>query len=428
MSSDSIVPPTADPVPPRIAPPRHHRWLRRLALGLAVLTVVLLVSHLVWSLAASAQLRDARATAKSVGLTINATLPPPCADEANAALRYLRAYTRFSLHTFGSSSVELDPRLEDLLSRGSTRQERAELARTEGASALALLDHDDFIRAWVLLAEGARLKECRFPATVYAADAMARYWLARHLVLLGALRAQLLTAAGRPQEAADLIADLLLMLGHLDDDTWFLGPAWGSDLSRTVMLCLRDGLADGSLAKADLVRCTRILADRVTDPNRLQKLLRDDYAQRWEPLFRSFTTAQSLGFKWDLTGALWSLKPYRDTDEAAVVLFLANCLQNPALLNAEEDHPDVPRRGLIAPNLPAKYRYCVEQWAIDDQLKATALLALRVAAGETPVAPSGITMEHGNDGAWTISPWVDQEAITSTSAKVLVPWRVPPRR
>lgn len=435
--------PETTPQPSASATPRR-RWPRRLALGVAITMCLLLASHLIWYLVASAELTEARAAATAAGLSQDAAtvIPPPCADADNAALPYQQAYGLLTLggkpYVPERSGGELDPRLAKLLDRLQSDKDRESVIATDAAATLQLLDHGDFARAWRLVAEGARLPRCRFDNRYEAGAAMTlpQLRMIRDIARLGGLRARLLAASGRPQEAADQLADLLWMLRqHRRDEPVLISLLVSLSAEGLVLADLRRAVEDRQLAGAGLARCSLALDDeqRATV---WRQCLQGEFTLFGMWGFRSITdgsvSAQQLcsvnpglghAVLWRLYGS-WCSAPLRAGDEALYIRLFTDLLTG-RLPPGEIPAPSRwhPLTSLIFP----AFGMAPRTLAMNTRLVATAQLALSAAAGQPPAAQPGIAVERGTDGSWLISPGVDADS-GSTGKKLLVPWRVPADR
>lgn len=435
--------PTQQPSATAIATPRR-RWPRRLALGVAITIFLLLAAHLIWYLVASADLTEARAAATAAGLSQDpaAVIPPPCADADNAALPYQQAYGLLTLggrpYVPGQSDGGLDPRLEKLLERLHADKDRESVITTDAATTLQLLNHEDFARAWRLVAEGARLPRCRFDNRYEggAAILLPQLNMLRRLAQLGGLRARLLAASGRPQEAADQLADLLWMLRqHRRDEPFLISLLTSLSAEGLVLADLRHSVEAGHLAGADLARCNLALDD-AQRATAWRQVLQGEFTLLGMWAFRSISDGsasadQLVGVNpgagvtvlWRIYGS-WCGAPLRAGDEARYIRLFTD-LHTGRLPPGEVPVTSRwhPLTSMLFPTLGMIQRTL----AVNARLVTTAQLALRATTGQTPAAQPGITVEHSADGSWLISPSIDADS-GSSAKKLLVPWRVPARR
>lgn len=420
-------------------PPRR-RWPRRLALAAAITLVALLAGHLVWYMLASAELTRARAAAASAGLSQDpaVVIPPPCTDADNAALRYQQAYGLLTLggmpYVSEQSAGELDPRLAALLEPMTSEKAWESAIAADAAAALRLLDHEDFARAWRLVAEGARLPRCRFACRYEAGAAMRmpQVGLVRKIAQLGSLRARLLAVSGRGQEAADQFADLLWMLRqYRRDEPVLIGLLVSISAENLVLGHLRRALEDGQLAGADLVRSGLALDDAQRAAG-WDRVLQGEVALFGTWAFRNIDSGAVPATTFEADpgpGARsfygsWLAAPLRAGDEACYLRLFTD-MKTGRLQPGQEAaisawHPLTrmltPAFSLVQHNLTMNVRLC-----------AAAELALGAAAGGTPTKQPGIVVERDVDGGWLISPSVDFDP-GNLGRKTLAPWRVPAPR
>lgn len=431
----------ADPQNPT-APPRHRRWPRRLALGTAITLAILFAGHLTWYLLASAELDRARAAASAAGLSQDAAtvIPPPCADADNAALRYQHAIGLLTLggepYFPGRSAGRLDPRLQALLQQDQRhppdRKEQAEPLVAQAAATLQVLDHEDFSRAWRLVAEGARLPRCRFDLEYGRGGAMPlpHLGLLRQLGYLGSLRARLLAASGRSQEAADQFADLLWMLRqHRQEAPLQADMLLSLHVEDRVLAHLRLALQAGQLAGADTGRCRLALADQ----QRAQlwpRILAGEVALIGTWAFRHVTdgfkpyyfAGMDSGLVADLTWSLydsWCGAPARAADEADYLRLCTGLVTGglqPGTIATTDRWP-------LTRMLTGMSGVVHRRLLVADRRAAAAALALLAQAALEPKARTGVAVEHCADGSWLITPSVGDDPRFPREA--LAPWRVP---
>lgn len=433
MNQDPAMPSPA----PAVRMPRR-RWWRRLALGSAITLVVLLCIHLIWYVTARADLTQARAASAAAGLTEDPAqvIPPPCADADNAALCYQRAYGLLTLggepYVPGRSAGRLDPRIDALLGRMVGKGTES-LIVSDGAAVLALLDHEDFRRAWQLVAEGARLPRCRFDNDWSAGPALRlpQLEMLNHFGRLGSLRARLLATQGRAQEAADQFADLLWMARQYCEEPVFLTLLCSQGMESVVLDNLRQALEQPAFAAVDLQRMQSALSagQRAAEWKRaLQgefalfgcKTFHDPATFQIDQLL-ALSNGESPAFWWFY--ASWLGAPLRANDEAAYHRWFA----------AKYHAPQSP-----APDLGANWRHSLTEWLVrglnllhDAQDLASeradaALLALHAASGGTPMTTATLDVERGKKGGWIISHKV-KPGRKDSQQKKLQPWHIPSR-
>ena len=431
MNQDPAMPSPA----PAVRMPRR-RWWRRFALGSAITLVVLLCIHLIWYVTARADLVQARAASAAAGLTEDPAqvIPPPCAEADNAAPRYQRAYGLLTLggepYVPGRSAGRLDPRIDALLGRMVGKGIES-LIVSDGAAVLALLDHEDFRRAWKLVAEGARLPRCRFDNdwSVGPALMLPQLDMLRHFGRLGSLRARLLATQGRAQEAADQFADLLWMARQYGEEPIFLTLLCGQGMESDVLDNLRQTLEQPAFAAVDLQRVQLALSARPRAAE-WKRALQGEFALfgckafHDPPTFQidqllALSNGESPAFWWFY--ASWLGAPLRANDEAAYHRWFA----------AKYHAPQSP-----APDLGANWRHSLTEWLVrglnllhDAQDIASertdaALLALHAASGGTPMTTATLDVERDEKGGWIISHKV-KPGRTDYQQKKLQPWHIP---
>lgn len=428
--------PTTTPVPVK---PRR-RWARPLALSAAILVVAALLCHLAWHTAATRDLSRARAEAAAVGLSqdLAGIVPPPCADTDNAALKYERAYVLLTLahRPYARPDSGL---LDDRLAVCSDPIERERL-HADPAAGLALIDHPDFAPAWALLAEGARLPRCRFDLRYEDGPGMhmPELHLLRNLAQIGSLRAQILAAAGRTQEAVDQFADILAMLRQSREEPLGLTQMTASSAQSHTLIDLRSCLAAGSLRNGDLSRLIAVL-----------DVSADERAERWHRLIHAELAVLStwvyrhtgllgvdlideLGLAESRLGlerlylrfyASWAGAPLRAADEATYLRHMIGALPS-APDRLQPSSGLAPLSALLTPDWASLRRtYTQSDLGID-----AAHAALLVAAGrmEDASGHDGLTITQAEDGAWLITPERPADLRADhLNGRLLEPWEVP---
>ncbi len=432
MNHDPAMPPPA----PAVRMP-SRRWWRRLALGSAITLVLLLCIHLIWYVTARADLAQARAVSAAAGLTEDPAqvIPPPCADADNAALCYQRAYGLLTLggepYVPGRSAGRLDPRLDGLLVIAQKATESLNVS--DGAAALALLDHEDFRRAWKLVAEGARLPRCRFDNdwSAWPALSLPQLTLLYNFAKLGSLRARLLATQGRAQEAADQFADLLWMARQHCEEPISLTLLINQGMESVVLDNLRQVLEQPAFAAVDLQRVQSALSarQRTAEWKRVLqgeftlfgcKVFHDPAAFQIDQLL-GLSNGDSPAFWWFY--ASWLGAPLRANDEAAYHRWFAAKYHAP-----QSSSPDLAANWwpALTETLVRGLNLLHDAQDLASERTDAALLALHAASGGTPMSTATLDVERDEKGVWIISHKV-KPGRKDNQQKKLQPWHIPSR-
>lgn len=368
------------------------------------MVITLVAVHLVWGAMARADLRAAQSRAIAAGLPLeaNAVIPPPCADEDNAALLYHKAFGLLTLggkpYVPGKAGGSIDERLRELTLWVSAKAWIATDAASR-AAALALLDGDEFGRVWHLIAEGAKRPRCRYDYDYSQGPGMLLPELSviREVNRLGIVRARLLADAGRTQEAVDQLADLLWLRRQGMEDPILICQLAGTANEALVLGVLREFIAEERLVSVDVSRCRKALQG----PERsavYQRGIAGETVLLGGWVFRNLEgskageavtalseSASAGGAIWWLYGT-WLGAPLRAGDEAAYLSAMTAAYQRvegDTVQGADSSSWLHPVTRMLTP----AYGMVFTKYREQEVLAATVAAELALASGERPETP-----------------------------------------